>query len=270
MTAPALITNSSKAYVIADYLRELCQAIGVEAYKKSVLRDEHGSGKGFFGLSNTGSNDCLKETLRRITDGLDLTFKTHKKIRFTSARCRNLDKRNRTDHVIEHTIELITQFYELERKFIVGGEDFTPNSLARWFIENQIVCLIEKVEQTGMYTECAPFKKYASAIYCGDDDVSNWSHAQIREFNLEAFTEQLKLIDTYDFSLAVQNQRAKLIQLGKKHCLPPIDLAIRLANQEMELLDNHYHDKIIKVTTPGGRYFKQKYADKWREWQAKR
>ena len=269
MTTTGLITNSTKAFVIATYLRELREAIGLEAYLTSAIRNEHGGGKGFFGISNTGSNDCLKETLRRMTDGLDLSFRTHRQIRFASASCQQLVERNKKDHVVEHTIELIEQFYELERKFILGDELFTPNSLARWFIENQIVCLVEKAEQTGTYTAAAPFKKYSVPIYCGSVDVSDWTHDQIRAFTLDSFAAHLDLVDQYDFSTKVSNQNRQLINLGVKHRLPPLDLSIRLANDEMRLLDQHYHDKVLKVTTPGSRYFNQTYADQWREWQTK-
>ena len=269
MTTTGLITNSTKAFVIATYLRELREAIGLEAYLTSAIRNEHGGGKGFFGISNTGSNDCLKETLRRMTDGLDLSFRTHRQIRFASASCQKLVERNKKDHVVEHTIELIEQFYELERKFILGDELFTPNSLAKWFIKNQIVCLVEKAEQTGTYSAATPFKKYSVPIYCGDVDVSDWSHDQIREFTLESFADYLELVHQYDFSTKVPNQNRQLISLGVKHRLPPLDLAIRLANDEMRLLDQHYHEKVFKVTTPGSRYFSQNYADRWREWKSK-
>jgi hypothetical protein len=269
MTRKGLITNASKAYVIASYLRELFLAVGEDLYLTGYIRQEHGSGQGFFGLSNTGSNDCLKETLRRMTDGLNLQFKTFDQIRFTSESCRNLVSRSKAIHVIEHTFEIIDQFHALEKKFIIEGTPFTANSLARWFIENQIVCLVRKAEQTGRYSEVRPFEKYSASIYRGDENVSDWSHDQIRHFNLHSFSKELSFIDSFDFTNDVSIAKAKLIQLGVKHRLPPMAIAMTLNNDDMSLLDVHYLDKVTKVTTPSSKYFKQKYADKWREWKSK-
>lgn len=269
MTRKVLVSNVAKAYVLATYLRSLHEKIGDSAYMTSFIRREHGTGQGFFGIGNTGSYDCLKETLRGITDGLDLKFSTFKKIPFVSASCLDLKQRIKEVHRIEHTIEISTQYLELETRCIRGREDLTPQSLARWFIKNQIVCLIKQREQTGDYSEDAPFKKYSAPIFYKDRDVSHLSHSEIRVLNQSVFSEELTFVDNYDFSSAVEKTKNKLIQLRGKHRLPPLELAVLLANDEMALLDQHYQDKVQKVTTLGSRYFKQSQLDRWNEWKSK-
>lgn len=268
MTKKVLLSNVAKAYVLASYLRSLHEKIGTQDYIASFIRKEHGTGQGFFGIGNTGSYDCLKETLRGITDGLDLRFSTFKKIPYVSGSCLGISNRSREVHRIEHTIELSAQYLELERRYVLEGQGFTPNSLGRWFIENQIVCLIEQVEQTGVYSEKAPFSKYSAPIYYRDRDVSHLSHSEIRLLNQEVFSEALTIVDQFDFTQDVERVKAKLIQPRVKHRLPPLELAIPLANDEMKLLDQHYIDKVTKATTLGGRYFKQINADRWHNWKS--
>jgi hypothetical protein len=268
MTKKVLLSNVAKAYVLASYLRSLHEKIGTQDYIASFIRKEHGTGQGFFGIGNTGSYDCLKETLRGITDGLDLRFCTFKKIPYVSDSCLGILTRSREVHRIEHTFELSAQYLELERRYILEGQGFTPNSLGRWFIENQIVCLIEQVEQTGVYSEKAPFSKYSAPIYYRGRDVSHLSHSEIRVLNQEVFSEALSIVDQFDFTQDVERVKANLIQPQVKHRLPPLELAIPLANDEMKLLDQHYIDKVTKATTPGGRYFKQFHADRWHKWKS--
>lgn len=270
MTRTVLVSNVAKAYVIATYLRNLHETIGDPAYMTSFIRKEHGTGQGFFGIGNTGSYDCLKETLRGITDGLDLKFSTFKKIPFVSASCVGLEQRIKEVHRIEHTIEISAQYVDLETRCIRGREDLTPQSLGRWFIENQIVCLIEQVEQTGQYSAKTPFLKYSAPIFYNDQNVSHLSHSEIRTLNKSIFSDELTLVANYDFSSAVEKTKNKLIQLQAKHRLPPLELAVLLANDEKALLDQHYLDKLQKVTTPGSRYFKQSQLDRWNEWKSKR
>lgn len=268
MTKKVLVRNVAKAYVISSYLRTLHDKIGIKDYLTSYIRKEHGTGQGFFGTSNTGSYDCLKETLRGITDGLDLRFSTFQKIPYVSGSCLGISTRSKAVHRIEHTIELSSQYLDLENLYVLGGANLTPNSLGRWFIENQIVCLIEQVEQTGEYSEDAPFSKYSTAIYYQGRDVSRLSHSEIRVLNREYFSEALSIVDQFDFTQEVEKVRAKLIQPRVKHRLPPLELAIELANDEMKLLDQHYKDKVTKITTPGGRYYKPVHADRWCQWKS--
>lgn len=270
MTSKVLVRNVAKAFVLTCYLHDLRKAIGEQAYMTSFVRSEHGPGTGFFGVGNTGSNDCLKETLRGITDGLDLRFNTFKRIPYVSASCLNLAVRTKEVHRIEHTLEISAQYHDLERRFILEGQAFTPNSLGRWFIENQIVCLIEKAEQTGKYSPEMPFGKYSSPIFYRGRDVSSLPHSAIREINLEEFSDELALVEKYDFEQAVLETKAKLIQLRGKHRLPPLELAITLANDEMNLLHQHYVGKISKVTAPGNRYYNKDQADRWMAWSTAR
>ena len=268
MTIKVLTGKIVKAYALTSYLRELCRAIGDQSYLTSFIRDEHGTGRGFFGVSNTGSYDCLKETLRGITDGLDLRFNTFQRIPYVSASCRNLTARSPKIHRVEHTIEISDQYLELERRYILGNEPFTPNSLGCWFIENQIVCLIEQTEQTGKYSEEMPFRKYSGPIYYGEHDISSLSHSAIRQLNQEVFSNELATLKAFDFKPESLKINAKLIQQGVKHRLPPIELAIQIANKEMDLLYHHYTDKVTKATTPESRYYNQINVDRWQQWKS--
>lgn len=266
MNKNTLVRNISKAYVIAKYLRELRLGIGLEAYLTSFIRKEHGTGQGFFGISNTGSYDCLKESLRGITDGLNLRFDSFKEIRYVSESCLDLRVRSKDIHRIEHTIELSSQYIQLENLFIIGDHNFTPNTLGEWFVENQIVCLIEQSEHTGKYTELCPFHKYSNRIFYMGDEISDYSHNDVRALNQIAFSDELSFIKEHDFSENIAECNKKLIKLRCKHRLPPLEVALSIANNEMALLDQHYIDKRNKAIIPSSRYYKPKNQYRWDNW----
>jgi hypothetical protein len=266
MTKNKLINSVSKAYVIAEYLKSFHREVGDEVYLKSPIRYEHGTGKGFFGVSNTGSNDCLKETIRGITDGLGLRFDTFNKINFVSQTCINLENRSKSIHRIEHTIEVSTLFENFESEFIRGQKFFDANLLGRYFIENQIVCLIEQKEQVGKYSEKAPFHKYSSHIFHSQINVSNFSHEQIIELNKKDFINELQFIDNFNFEGINQIIKTKMICLKTKYRMPPLDLAIKYSLDEMNLLHHHYNHKLSKRITPGNKWFSIEDKSKYEFW----
>lgn len=139
----SIVRSVSQAYVMARYLQELFECVGVD-YQNSPIRLEHGTGTGFFGVSNTGSTDCIKERFRGITDGLGLKYRTIDNIYFRSRSCMALKHRDKAIHRIEHTYELIDMYNDFEELYIMSRRPFSANDLATHVIESQIVCLIEK------------------------------------------------------------------------------------------------------------------------------
>lgn len=80
MASPSLFSAASRAFVLAEYLSAFHEKVGANSYLASHIRSEHGTGRGFFGVSNTGSSDSLKEQFRRITDALGQNYKTPEKM----------------------------------------------------------------------------------------------------------------------------------------------------------------------------------------------
>lgn len=141
-----------------------------------------------------------------------------------SGSCLGISTRSKSVHRIELTIELSSQYLDLEPLCAGRGEFHAQFAWAMVYIENQIVCLIEQVEQTGEYSEEAPFSKYSAAIYYQGRDVSRLSHSEIRALNREYFSDALSIVDQFDFTQEVEKVRAKLIQPQVKHRLPPSKL----------------------------------------------
>ena len=140
MDNKSLEKNIAQSFIMSRYLSKLCKAIGSEAYLKSYIRLEHGTGTGFFGISNSGSTDCVKERFRAITDSLGQKFDNWHNIDYISEGCLGMTVRDSKVHRVEHTREVIDMFLAFEREFIIPGKDFTPADLGAWLLENQVVC----------------------------------------------------------------------------------------------------------------------------------
>lgn len=271
MTNQELITNTSKAYVMSKYLAELCKQIGKEAYLKSLIRLEHGLGTGFFGISNTGSADCVKERFRGITNGLGLSWKTCEKIEIESETCVGMSSaRSKDIHRIEHTRELIDLFKDFEQEYIISGKPFTASDLAIWVIEHQVVCFIQKDEQKtkSYYDDNRPFTKYTKPIFYKGTNISNYTLDQLKNLNRTRFSTQIQEIKNHDFSELNVEQTTLLIENNKKHTLPPMTIAVQFHNDQFELLDRHYRYKLNKRSNPANkRWFSAEDTTKFKEWK---
>jgi hypothetical protein len=273
----SLINNVSKAYVMSKYLQEFCGLVGEQDYKVSPVRLEHGTGTGFFGVSNTGSTDCIKERFRGITDGLGLKYNAIGEVFLRSRTCKDMKKRDRKLHRVEHTYELIAMYKDFEDAYIVAQKPFTANDLATTIIEKQIVCLIEQKEQkTGealkqTFNKDMPFSKYTADIYCDGINVSKFSKDDIFRMNRKIYGELLELIALYDFSEAVHIARKRLIsemrvEAPLKHTLPPMSLSIEYAGCEFSLLKHHYSHKLKKRMDSNSRWYNETDTNRYKAW----
>jgi hypothetical protein len=148
MNIPITIINAaSQAFVMSQYLQNLYLMVGREIYLNSPIRFEHGTGKGFFGVSNTGNTDCIKERFRKVTNGLGLKFDSIEKIYFRSESCRDLKLRDKMMHRVEHTYEIKDIYIDFEKSYIMSDKTYTPQDIAVHIIENQVVGLIKQSEQ---------------------------------------------------------------------------------------------------------------------------
>lgn len=252
----SLIKNISQAYVMSTYLSNLCQQIGNDNYITSHIRNEHGTGSGFFGVSNTGSTDCIKERLRGITDSLGLVYKTPQHIKFISASCVNLVNFNfRTTHRVEHTREISELYLEFEEKFIMSGISFTPADLGTWLITNQVVCLIMQSEQLSkaFHDPTCLFSKYSNSIMYNGTDISNYTVSQLQNIAVTEYATELAEIQSFNFSNELAKQTENLITKTKKHTLPPMSLAVQYYNDHYELLSQYYTHKAFKRTDPSNK-----------------
>ena len=264
----SLIRNISQAYVMSTYLSKLCQQIGRDNYITSHIRNEHGTGLGFFGVSNTGSTDCIKERLRGITDSIGLVYKTPQHIKFISASCVNLVNFNfRTTYRVEHTREISELYLEFEEKFIMSGISFTPADLGTWLITNQVVCLILQIEQLSksFYDLNRPFSKYSTSIMYNDTDISNYTISQLQNIAAKEYATELAGIQSFNFSNELEKQTANLITKTKKHTLPPMELAVQYYNDHYELLSQYYMHKVFKRTDPSNtKWYDESDAHKYK------
>jgi hypothetical protein len=223
----------------------------------SVLRVEHGTGTGFFGIGNSGSTDCVKERFRAVTDALDQNFATWQHIDFVSEGCIGMTVRDTQIHRVEHTREVIDLYKQFEQEYIITGRSFTPAELGIWLIENQIVCLIQQQEQKSKieYNDNLPFSKYSAKIYYKGTDISEYTLNQIQQLNRQRFADVIEDLKLFNFSSLLDKQSKNLLYTKKKHTLPPMDLAVKYFDNEFYLLKEHYHHKLSKRTNPKDRWY---------------
>jgi len=282
-----LITATATAYVIARYLQRLYQAIGKDNYLDSAVRLQHGPGTGGFRfvgigtpkkrLGGTGNNDCIKERFRGITDGLDLRFDSIDQIKFRSSTCVDLTERNRKDHRIEHTEELIDVFIEFEKEYIMSKKNFTANDLAKFVVTRTLVCLIEQKEQKSgdllkeTYDANIPFSKYINPVFYKNKNVSKLTKQELQIITTDEYSDILFEIDNHDWSDKVLEQETKLINSGGHHSLPPLELSIKYHNDTFSLLKYYYHYQLSQITDPNENiiYYNKEVAKQYREWNEK-
>lgn len=249
----SLITHVTKSYIIGTYLSNLYQNIGKDAYLKSHIRLQHGTGTGFFGVANGGSSDCLSGEFRNITDSLGLKYNTCNEIKFVSDSCIGLtpSQYDRNIHRTEHTHEVNELFSKFEEEFIFNNKSFTPDELGHWVINNQIVTLILQCEQKskGNFSLDIPFSKYTNTIFHNNVDVSQYSLLQVRQLIDNDYKNELELLSSTNFINPIDRFTKTLFKPNSKHSLPPLSLALLYHNDEYELLLKWYFYKATQVLT---------------------
>lgn len=267
------VNQVSRTYVLCSYLRDLCVRVGAEAYLRSLVRNQHGTGTGFFGVNNLGSTDCASHACRLVTDALGQTNKDWSGIDFRSASCLDVQpncvRGNAPGHRVEHAVGVAHLYRELERRFIVPCQMFTPLDIANFIVLNQIVCLIETREQIshGAADPSRPFGRYSSRIFYRGEDVTDWSLEQIGALNAaryEALLGQLRRADFYNVNAL---NEAFFRRGSGRHKLPPLELAVAHGENELELLCLHYHAKRDKRITPGNKWYDAKDAERFHAWK---
>ena len=268
----SLTWNASQAYVLCSYLRDLCERVGTERYLRSLVRLQHDSGTGFFGVSNTGSTDCAKERFRGITDSLEQTNRCWRGIDFVSESCTNttaMDFRN--VHRVEHTREVSDLYVAFEATYILPCRRFSANDVAVFVVRNQIVCLIEQIEQRPgrKFDHVLPFSKYTRKIYFDGSDVSQHSSADLVAINDVRYASLLTTLRELDFTGLNAKAHSRLTGEGR-HTLPPLEMAERHGDDEFELVAQHYRHKLQKRTDPESAWYSAKDAERYREWLQQR
>jgi len=277
----------AKSYVIAKYLQELCAKIGEEEYLKSPIRLQHGTGAGGFGfpgvgdpekrVGNSGSNDCLRERFRGITDGLGQRFTTIEKIKFRSQTCINLLERNRNDHRIEHTEELIDLYLAFEKEYIIKNKPFTAKELGRYVIENTLVCLIEQHEQKSgdilknSYDPNKPFSKYSAKVFFEGQDVSDYNKVQLKNLTTIQYKDILNELTEFDINKSIKQAEKSLYKVGGHHGLPSMEIAVQYYNDVFSLLKYYYNYQLRQITDPTENllYYNKEVAKLYKEWNEK-
>lgn len=275
-----LVSNTATAWIIAKYLQDFCQKVGVDHYLTSAIRYQHGNGTGgfrFLGMGNpqkrlsaSGNNDCVKERFRGITDGLKLTYRSIDKIQFRSASCVNLRERCKTLHRVEHTVELIDIYHDFENQYIITTQNFTANDLAKFVLQQTLVCLIEQKEQkpAGTYNLDMPFSKYSAKVFYQGQDVSGYTRTELFAITAREYGDLFKALHTYDFTEVINNKKSKLIDSGLNHSLPALDMAVKYHNNPLALLKYYYHHQRKQLTESDykPRYYNHDLAQHYAKW----
>lgn len=274
----------AKSYVIAKFLQEFCQAIGEKEYLKSPIRLQHGTGTGGFGfvgignpekrVGNTGSNDCLKERFRGITDGLGQRFTSIELIKFRTESCVNLTTRNRNDHRIEHTEELIDLYLAFEKEYIIGNKSFTAKDIGQYVIENTLVCLIEQSEQKSgdllvdSYDPTKPFTKYSAKVFFEGQNVSEYTKEQLMSLTALQYKVILDGLNNFNFTEAIEKANKSLYKTGGHHGLPSMEIAVQYYNDVFSLLKYYYNYQLRQITDPAENqlYYNEEVAKLYRKW----
>jgi len=268
-----LVQNASQTSVMLGYLRSLANQIGHPNYLASLIRREHGTGTGFFGVSNTGSTDCAKERIRGLTDSLAQTNRDWRGIAFISESClgsRQFDFRN--VHRVEHTREVMELFLALEEVYVLGESQPTSRAIASFVIEHQVVSLIRQEEQIARmaFDPSRPFSKYSARIFHEGRDVSACTYEDVVAINKVRYRELLRGVADFDFTALDQRNQTSLIRRSDAphdpHTLPPMDLAVTFHDNELELVLRHYRRKLEKRITPGNKWYGGDDADRFRAW----
>tara|TARA_E500000318_G_scaffold109347_1_gene122116 strand:+ start:407 stop:1177 length:771 start_codon:yes stop_codon:yes gene_type:complete len=253
-------------------LKNLHTEIGTDRYKSSLIRREHGTGSGFFGVSNTGSADCLKENFRKLTDSLGLSYRHLSNIYYRTETCVATVNFDKKVFRVEHTVELKDLYIEFEEQFICGLQEFSPAAIAAWIVRNQVTCLIKQVEQrsSGDYDVNIPFSKYNRSVF--DDsgcDVSRLSRGQLIELNDARYSNELKAISIWDFEAAITKAETALLRRPKqKHTLPDINVARDHVDQEFPLIKSHYHHKLEKISNPNSKWYSPDRLARYYKWSS--
>lgn len=264
------VQNLSQAYVMLEYMVELAKEIGVDNYMNSFIRLEHGKGTGFFGVSNSGSTDCIKERFRGFTDGLGQSYNNLMKIEFISESCLNFETINKSEHRVEHTRDVINLYKSFEKEYIVLGRPFSANEIGLWLIENHIVCLILKHEQKSIkyYNDNHPFSKYNCKIYYNGEDISGLHLDEIKEINKLRFINEIQEIKDYNFSGINEINRGKLIGGNRPHTIPVMEIAKNYHSSMYNLLDLNYAHKLSKRTNPLDKtWYNAEDTSRWETWK---
>jgi hypothetical protein len=267
-----LLSAAARTTALAQYLQNFRKCIGIEEYQRSVIRREHGTGSGFFGVSNTGSRDCLKESIRGITDALGFSYRTPQNLIFKTESCREATAFDRSIHRVEHTIEVKDLFLEAESKFILSDNPILLENIGEWIVTNQITTWIEQREQLrkGQYTYDLPFSKYSSEVFNMDGlNVSNFTRGEITELNSKMFVEEIASLRRLEAKTSLSRAIASFESAAAKaHTLPPLNLATAFHDDEFMLLNMHYRHKLSKRAQEGGRWYSEKDTRRYAEWLA--
>jgi hypothetical protein len=265
-----LINAVARTTALARYLQSFRLVVGEKDYISSFIRKEHGTGAGFFGVSNTGSRDCLKESIRGVTDALKLTFKTPENLIFRSKSCLGLQEYNSKIHRIEHTVEVNDLFLEFEMKFIYPDTEIDFMIVGKWIIKNQITTWIEQLEQRRKkdINKHLPFSKYTTQVfYMGTDDVSKLTRPEVQEINYKHFIGYLDCLSQASNAEALEKAIISFDgSQGRPHTLPSIDLASTYLHDECALLYHHYGHKLRKRTTETSRWYSKADAERYLLW----
>ena len=265
-----------KVMKLSKFLHEHYKSLGRTKYLKSYVRLEHGPGKGFGGVSNTGSSDCLKEQFRNLGVKLGAKFDRIDKIFFKTDKGNSITQNNRTEDNfrVEHTMELTKDLYEMyEEEFIMTDKlESDPKKILMWIIEYHVATGIhpeeqKKGKQGKEYRQNNfqhPFKKYTAKVYYKGQDVSNYTYDQIKKINLLEHG-----IPNINYKTIKKEYRKDIKKFGKTkpikqgHELPSIALAQKLYNDEIKLLNNWYIYKKNKLYN-GSKWSKGLKAEKLR------
>jgi hypothetical protein len=264
-----LINAAARTTVLAKYLQKFRQHVGNEKYLQSLIRREHGTGSGFAKVSNTGSRDCLKESIRGITDALNLKYNTPKALIFRTDSCRALTVFDKTIHRIEHTIEVRDLYLELEYKFILADEPIYLDKIGVWVVQNQITTWIEKHEQRGRreYDHAKPFAKYKSNVFLNDRDVSDLSRLDITDLTSHHFFKEIEILEGVKSNGALDKMTASFDGAdAAPHTLPPLELAVEAYNDDFKLLTEHYRHKLKKLTQSGSSWYSEHESTRYAAW----
>ena len=270
-----ILNRASSIAVILEYLQNVCKLIGKENYSNSFIRREHSTGQGFFGVGNTGSQDCGKELIRRLSDVLGHKFTSIDSIYFRTASCLDIkqNERHKDLHRVEHTRELSDIIWPLlESKYVFKNTKIDPLQIAVWLIENLCVTLIHPDEQlpNSQYNDKKPMKKYTVPVFYNNIDFNNYTLKQICNINKDKHKILLKELQTSNWkSILEQRRKYYYVSEPKSHRLCPLEIVEKSHNSQFELLDkwyNHKRDKIL-FAKKGGCYDKPKLVEQYNQWK---
>lgn len=245
MSARTLYEHAANCKVISDRVRDLRSLVDPRTFSASNLWRLHVDGSLWPGPWNTTRS--IREVLRKMTaEDLDQNIQGKgSSWRFYSQQAfidRSAGKEvTKSNFYVEHTFPCEHLKDQLIKKLL--KEDLNVEEIAKWVLDNQVVCLLVKGQELGIGkfpNYDYPFKRYPFKVVNEEGhDVSAYSRIQIIEYLQSKYVALRQQLSTFKEE-EILNQQKEFLESGRpKEILRDASWYAQSRQQQFE---EAYHD----------------------------